>query len=119
MHRAAAGATAAAQGFAIEGDDLAGQRRAQALGPGGEGFGKLRGIEQGEDASEGVVTGEAVGQGEQTAQPVAPGLAELFDVHKALGTAEQRAEGEEEKCRGGHGVWSARCAGLQGGGSGG
>ena len=96
MHRAAARAAAAAQRLAIEGHDLAGQRRAQALGPGGESLGKLRGVEQSEDTPEGVVAGDAVGQCEQALEPVALGLAELLDVHKALGTAEQRAEGDEQ-----------------------
>ena len=99
MHRAAARAAraaAAAQRLAIEGHDLAGQRRAQALGPGGESLGKLRGVEQSEDTPEGVVAGDAVGECEQALEPVALGLAELLDVHKALGTAEQRAEGDEQ-----------------------
>ena len=96
MHGAAARRATAAQGLAVEGDDLAGQRRAQALRPGREGLGKLRGIQRGEDPPEGVVTGDAVGQFEQAPEPVALGLAELLEVHEALRAAEQRAEGDEQ-----------------------
>lgn len=74
MHGAAARSAAAAQGLAIDGDDLAGQHLAQALGPGGEGLGELRGIEQGEDAPESVVAGDAVGQCEQAARTTRAGL---------------------------------------------
>ena len=96
MHGAAIRSAAAAQGLAIEGDDLAGQHRAQALGPGGEGLGELRGIEQGEDPPEGVVAGDAVGQFEQAAQPLALGFAELLHLRKAFRTAEQRADGNDQ-----------------------
>ena len=115
MHGAAARTAAAPQGFAVEGDsraqriNLAGQRSAQPRGPGGEGLGELRGIQRGEDAPEGVVTGDAVGQFEQVPEPVALGLAEFLEVHEALRAAEpfrqaqgpepaegQRADGDEQ-----------------------
>ena len=54
------------------------------------------GLEQGEDAPEGVVAGDGVGQCEQAFAPVALGAAELFDDHKTFRAAEQRADGEDE-----------------------
>ena len=78
VHGAAARPAAAAQGFAVEGDDFAGQRLAQTLRPSREGLGELRGIQRGEDPPEGVVAGNAVGQFEQAAQPLALGFAELL-----------------------------------------
>jgi len=96
MHGAAARPAAAAQSLAIEGDNFADQRLAQALGPSREGLGELRGIQRGEDPPEGVVAGDAVGQCEQAAQPLALGFAELLHLRKALRTAEQRADGNDQ-----------------------
>ena len=78
---------------AIEGDEFA----AQALGPGAEDLGELRGIERGEDPPEGVVAGEAVGQCEHAAQPVALGVAKIFHVHETLRAAPQCADGEDQE----------------------
>ena len=96
VHGAAARPAAAAQGFAVEGDDFAGQRLAQTLRPSREGLGELRGIQRGEDPPEGVVAGNAVGQFEQAAQPLALGFAELLHLREALRTAEQRADGDDQ-----------------------
>ena len=96
MHGAATPAAAAAQGLAVQGDDFARQRAAQALGPGAEGFGELLRVEHGKDASEGVVAGDAVGQLQEFAQPMLLGLAELLHLHEALGPAQQRADGEQK-----------------------
>ena len=96
MDWAAARPATAAQGLAVEGDDFAGQRHAQALRPGGEGLGELRRIQRGEDPPEGVVAGDAMRQCEQSLQPVTLRMAELFHVHEALGTAEQRADRDDQ-----------------------
>jgi hypothetical protein len=96
MHGALAAAAAAAQRLAIEGHDLAGQTLAQTLGPEGEGFGELRGVERGKDPPKGVVAGDAAGQFEESAQPLVLGTAKVFHVHEALRFAEQRAERDEQ-----------------------
>lgn len=96
MHGATARAAAAAQGLAVEGDDFAGQRLAQPLGPGREGLRKLRGIQRREDPPESVVAGDALGQPEQAAQPCALRFAELLHLREALRAAKQRAEGEDQ-----------------------
>jgi hypothetical protein len=97
MHGALAAAAAAAQRLAIEGHDLAGQTLAQTLGPEGEGFGELRGIERGKDPPKGVVAGDAAGQFEESAQPLVLGTAKVCHVHEALRAAEQRADRDDEQ----------------------
>ena len=85
-----------AQRLAINGDDLAAQRAAQALRPAQEGVQEALRVECGEEAVEGVVAGDAVGQLQEGAQPRLLGVAEKFHVLETLGPAEQRAEGDEE-----------------------
>ena len=96
MHGTAARPAAAAQGLAVEGDDFTGQRPAEPLRPGREGFGELRGIQGGEDPPEGVVAGDAVGQFEQAAQPRPLGFAKLLHLREALRAAEQRADRDDQ-----------------------
>src|SRR5205823_2950214 len=49
----------------------------------------------GKGAAEGVVGGDAVGQGQEAAKPVVLGVAELLDVGPGLGAADDGAQGEE------------------------
>ena len=96
MHGALPGAAAAAQGLAVERDDFARQALAQTLGPKREGLGELRGVQRGENPPESVVAGDAVGQFEQPAQPLPLRFAKLLHVHEALGSAEQRADRDDQ-----------------------
>ncbi|MDF3017050.1 MAG: hypothetical protein K0R44_2275, partial [Thermomicrobiales bacterium] len=83
-------AEGAAQGFAIDRHDLAVEGLGKGLSPGGEaGLEGVR-IDQHEDPPEGVVRGNAVGQGQEGPQPTHLGAAVERDVVPALGARDHR-----------------------------
>jgi len=86
----------AAQGFAVEGNNFPGDALAQALRPAQEAVEKRAGFERGKEAVEGVMTGDAVAQREESFEPVVPGMAEVLHVVEALATAQQGAQGDDE-----------------------
>ena len=53
-------------------------------------------VERGEEAVEGVVAGDAIGQFQKSAQPRRLGVAEKLHVLEALRPAEQRADGDDQ-----------------------
>ena len=83
---------AAAQGLSVDGDNLGRKALAQAARPVGETLRELPWIEQGEDAPEGIMTGDAVGQLEKTRQPVVLGFDKAFKLDKVLRPTKQRSD---------------------------
>ena len=86
----------AAQRLAVDGDNLGGKCLPQAARPVGETLRKLPRIEQGKDTSEGIMTGDAIGQLEKARQPGAFGFSEALKLDKVLRPAEQRADGDHQ-----------------------
>lgn len=54
------------------------------------------GVNVGDDAAEGVIRGEAVGEFEVVFEPVFFGVGELFDIRPSVGPAKSNADGNEE-----------------------
>src|SRR5262249_47335868 len=54
------------------------------------------GAQGGEDAAEGIVRGDAIGQGQEALEEVALGMAEGLDVRPGLGPTDDGAEGKDE-----------------------
>ena len=54
---------------------------------------ELHGVDQGEEAAEGVVGGDAVGQLQEAAQPLQLGVAEALDGHPVVRTAQDSTQG--------------------------
>src|SRR6266542_2726337 len=86
----------AAGGLAVDGNGLEPAGRAQGRHPAAEAGSELAGVQGGEDAAEGVVGGDAVGQGQEAPEPVVLGMAEGLDVGPGLGPADDGAQGEDE-----------------------
>ena len=59
-------------------------------------FSNAAGIEAGQDAAEGVVGGDAVGQVEVAGEPVPAVAAELVDGGERVGPGEDAADGDED-----------------------
>lgn len=81
-----------AQRLPVDGDDLGRKALAQAARPVHETFRELPRVEQGEDAAEGIMAGDAIGQFEKARQPFAFGFSEALKLDKVLRPAEQRAD---------------------------
>ena len=92
------GVEGAADRLAIEGDGPPLRRLVERLCPCQEAPAEGAGVEEGEDAPEGVVAGDAPfqGQPQPLVQPVPAGLAEAGHVHEALGPAQDGTEGDGE-----------------------
>jgi hypothetical protein len=86
----------AAQALPVERDHPSRKRRRDGFGPAQEAGLELLGVEGLEDAVEGVVGGDAVGQVEERLEPVDLGLPELLDIVPGLGAADDRAEGDRD-----------------------
>ena len=84
----------APEGLAVDGDDLPLGRLVQRLDPAEEAPLELVGVEPREEAAEGVVRGDAVGQGQEGLQPVVLGLAEVLDVVPGVGPGDDGADGD-------------------------
>ena len=83
-----------AQGLAVDGDVLEIQGPGDLGHPGGEaGLEPFR-VECGEEAAEGVVGGDAVGQAEEAFEPVVFGGAVLVDIDPGVGPANDGTDGE-------------------------
>jgi hypothetical protein len=78
------------------GDDLLGERRAQALRPAQERVQKALRVGRGEKTVEWVMAWDALGQFQEGAQPGLPGVVEKLPVLEALRPAEQCADGDEQ-----------------------
>ncbi len=96
MQRPAGDCGAATQALAIDGDDFAGDGVAQGLGPGEEDFVEVGGIDQAEDAVEGVVGGNAAGQREPSLEPVLLATTPEGEVGEGLGAAERGVDADQE-----------------------
>ena len=64
--------------------------------PGGEALLEGERVEQAEDAAEGIVRGDAAGQGEEGLEPVDLGVGVVGDLHPGIGAAEHGAGGHED-----------------------
>ena len=84
------------QGFAVNGNNLAVNRLAQALSPAHEAVLKTGGIEDRKDTGEGVVTRNSVRQWQEGGEPILFGLAEILHVIKRLAAAQQGANGDDQ-----------------------
>ena len=84
----------ATQGLASAGHDLCGGRTDHVLHPAEQAALKRDRIELREDAPEGSVTGNAVGQGENGAQPGCLGVAEALHLDPGIGAADHRTQGD-------------------------
>jgi hypothetical protein len=82
------------KGFAVDGDVLEIQGPGDFGHPGGEASLELSWVECGEEASEGVVGGDAVGQAEKAFEPVVLGTAVLVDIDPGVGPASDGTDGE-------------------------
>src|SRR3954447_3964672 len=94
----AAAAPAAAHRLAIDGDDATGPhtRLGQGRDPSGEASLERLRVQQAEDAAEGVVRGDAVGQTEMAGQPVAFGVAVRLHGGPGLGPGDDGTEGDAD-----------------------
>ena len=84
----------ASQRLAVDGDDLPLGRLVQGLDPAEEALLELVGVEPLEEAAEGVVRGDAVGQVQEGPQPVELGVAEVLDVVPGVGPGDDRTDGD-------------------------
>ena len=84
----------AAQRLAVDGDDLALGGLVQRLDPAEEAPLELLGVEPLEEAAEGVMRGDAVGQVQEGAQPGELGVAEVLDVIPGVGPGDDGADGD-------------------------
>ncbi len=98
MHAAGEGVAAGApQRLAVDGDvPEAGDRVAPLGQPAAEALGKHLGVERAEDAIDGVVTGNAVGQFQESFQPSLATLRKGMDGLETGGPADQADDGDEE-----------------------
>ena len=96
VQRAEFGRPGAAQRLAVDGHVLDPQRRTDRPHPFLEAGLECPGVEAVEDALEGVVRRDAVGQGQEAAQPVAALAAEGLDLLPVLGTGDDRAQGDDD-----------------------
>jgi hypothetical protein len=84
-----------AQRLAVDGDDLTGDHRADRRRPRAETRLERFGRQQREDASEGIVRRDTVGQLQELPKPGLLRAAELCDGHPAVGAGERRRNGED------------------------
>jgi hypothetical protein len=84
----------ASKGLAVDGDDLPLGRLVQRLDPAQEALLELVGVEPLEEAAEGVMRGDAVGQVQEGLEPVVLGVAEVLDVVPGVGPGDDGADGD-------------------------
>ncbi len=84
-----------AQRLAVDGDDLTGDHRADRGHPGAETRLERFGRQQREDASEGIVPRDAVGQLKELPKPCLLRATELCDGHPAVDAGERRRNGDD------------------------
>ncbi|MBL8799001.1 MAG: hypothetical protein JNM56_34265 [Planctomycetia bacterium] len=98
MQRAsAAGAIeGTAQRLAIDGEDAAGGGLDQGIDPLVKALLKGGRVEEGEDAPQGVMGGDAMGQSQEGLQPVELAVAILFDLDPGIGPGDDRTDGQAQ-----------------------
>jgi hypothetical protein len=98
MEASAVGATTATQALAIDLDLLDSQAVADGVDPGGKAILKEGRFQMAEQVAEGVMRGDAVGQGQaQGAQPVFLGASKGSHILEAFGSRQQGAQGDGQQ----------------------
>jgi len=90
------GVEGAAQRLPVQGHDFLRHGLPQALRPAQKTIPKRLGVQRGQYAVEGVVTGNPVAQRQKGFEPVVLGLAEILQVLEALTATEPRADGDHQ-----------------------
>src|SRR5262249_6950717 len=84
------------QCLAVNGEVVAAQSGVQGPQPAQETTLEGVGAEPPEEPLEGVVRGDAVGQGQEPCQPVAATLAERFDLREVVGPGDDGTDGDDQ-----------------------
>jgi len=87
----------ATHALAVDSNELAAQRGAEFAHPTDEARLEALRIEQREDATEGVVRSDAIGERQMPPEPVQSQLGPYDDHHPIVGTADDGAQGDEQK----------------------
>jgi len=86
----------ATQRFAIKGDNVVIGDGSRGLNPGQKAGLELLGVKSSEDATKGVMRGDAVGQIQEGAEPAQFGGAELLDLNPAIGATDHGTDSNRE-----------------------
>ena len=85
-----------AERFAVDGHDVATRQVAEGRRPSDEALGQFLRVQPRQDAPDGVMTGNAMGQGQQLSEPLGLSLAVLLNVFPAVCPTHHRTDRKDE-----------------------